>query len=398
MLGGDDAVVSMMLFGRIAVNENYMHSALQPSPPAQLVDAALRVHGLHVAYQSPAGSNLVVNDLGFELGHGQIGCLLGTSGCGKTTALRAIAGFVRPDRGSIEIDERIVASSSIWIEPESRGVGVVFQDYALFPHLSVADNVGFGLRKSSASERTQRIGRMLELVGLASMAQSFPHELSGGQQQRVALARALAPSPRLLLLDEPFSNLDPDLRERLAMELRGILKEARTTALLVTHDQYEAFAIADMIGVMQSGAIAQWDTPYRLYHRPETREVADFVGMGSLLSGTLRQHDGVSGVEFELGMLPIHARTDQALADASAGPNGELIVLLRPDDVLHDDASPLRAEVVRKAFRGAQFLYTLRLNSGIELLALVPSHHNHAIGERIGIRFDVDHVVTFPTD
>jgi iron(III) transport system ATP-binding protein len=395
---GDDAVVSMMLFGRIAVNENYMHSALQPSPPAQLPDAALRVHGLHVAYHSPTGSNQVVNGLGFELGHGQIGCLLGTSGCGKTTALRAIAGFVRPDRGSIEIDDRVVVSESTWIEPESRGVGVVFQDYALFPHLSVADNVGFGLRKSAALARSERVQRMLELVGLGSMAQSFPHELSGGQQQRVALARALAPSPRLLLLDEPFSNLDPDLRERLAMELRGILKEAQTTALLVTHDQYEAFAIADMIGVMQAGAIAQWDTPYRLYHRPETREVADFIGMGSFLPGMLRQRDGISGVEFELGMLPIHARTDQALAGASAGPGGEVIVLLRPDDVLHDDASPLRAEVVHKAFRGAQFLYTLRLNSGIELLALVPSHHNHAIGERIGIRFDVDHVVTFPAE
>ncbi|MEK9720838.1 MAG: ABC transporter ATP-binding protein [Quisquiliibacterium sp.] len=375
-----------------------MHSALQPAPPSQLPDAALRVQDLHVGYRSPAGAHRVLNGLDFELGRGQIGCLLGASGCGKTTALRAIAGFVAPDRGRIEIAGRMVASEARWTEPESRGVGVVFQDYALFPHLSVAQNVGFGIRGPSAAGRKETVGQMLELVGLSSMADSYPHELSGGQQQRVALARALAPSPRLLLLDEPFSNLDPDLRERLAMELRGILKEAKTTALLVTHDQYEAFAIADMIGVMQYGSIAQWDTPYRLYHRPETREVADFVGMGSLLPGRLREQDGISGVEFELGILPIHARTDQALAGASAGPHGEVVVLLRPDDVIHDDASPLRAEVVRKAFRGAQFLYALRLNSGAELLALVPSHHNHAIGERIGIRFDVDHVVTFPAE
>ncbi|MBP8308761.1 MAG: TOBE domain-containing protein, partial [Burkholderiaceae bacterium] len=181
-------------------------------------------------------------------------------------------------------------------------------------------------------------------------------------------------------------------------ELREILNEAGTTALLVTHDQYEAFAMADVVGVMQAGAIAQWDTPYRLYHRPGTREVADFVGLGSFLPGRLHQRDGLSEVHFELGVLPIRARTDQALAGASASVDGDVSILLRPDDVIHDDASPLQAEVVRKAFRGAQFLYTLRLPSGAQLLALVPSHHNHALGERVGIRFDADHVVTFPAE
>lgn len=337
----------------------------------------------------------MIEGLAFSLTRGQIGCLLGASGCGKTTALRAIAGFVRPDAGEIRVGERLVAGPGVWVEPEDRGVGVVFQDYALFPHLTVAANVGFGLRALATPERAQRVARMLELVGMSALAERYPHELSGGQQQRIALARALAPGPQLLLLDEPFSNLDPDLRERLAMELREILNETRTTALLVTHDQYEAFAMADVVGVMQDGTVAQWDPPYRLYHRPATRQVADFVGLGSFLPGRLRQRDGLSSVEFELGVLPIRARTDQALAGASAGPRGEVVVLLRPDDVIHDDASPLRAEVVRKAFRGAQFLYTLRLGSGAELLALVPSHHNHAIGERIGIRFDADHVITF---
>ena len=385
----------MMRFGRMGwLNANYMHS----DPSNQTAPTALAVSGVSVSFGSPGGQVRVIDGLSFELRKGEIGCLLGSSGCGKTTALRTIAGFVRPDGGEIRIDGRLVASASHWVEPEHRGVGVVFQDYALFPHLGVAGNVGFGLRGVDRAQRGDRTARMLRLVGMTSLADRYPHELSGGQQQRVALARALAPGPALMLLDEPFSNLDPDLRERLAMELREILNEAETTALLVTHDQYEAFAMADHVGVMQAGTIAQWDQPYRLYHRPTSREVADFVGLGSFLQGRLRQRDGISSVEFELGVLPIRARTDQALAGASAGIHGDVQVLLRPDDVIHDDNSPLLAEVVRKAFRGAQFLYTLRLPSGAELLALVPSHHNHALGERIGIRFDADHVITFPAE
>jgi iron(III) transport system ATP-binding protein len=373
------------------------------SQPSVFIDSgeqipALRVKDLVVTYPTGQGRTSVIEGVDFELTRGQIGCLLGASGCGKTTALRTIAGFVRPDRGEIQIAQRAVVAEHVWVEPEHRGVGVVFQDYALFPHLSVAENVGFGLRKWEAPRRNERVTRMLSLVGLTALGSRYPHELSGGQQQRVALARALAPEPQLLLLDEPFSNLDPDLRERLAMELREILNEAQITALLVTHDQYEAFAIADLVGVMQQGKISQWDTPYSLYHLPRTRAVADFVGMGSLIPGRLHHRDGISCVEFELGELPIHTRTDQALAGAIAGPDGEVVVLLRPDDVIHDDDSPLRAEVVRKAFRGAQFLYTLKLRSGAELLALVPSHHNHSVGESIGIRFDADHVVTFPLD
>jgi iron(III) transport system ATP-binding protein len=412
---GTDAVDSMMRFGRMRLNANYMHSSPTPSsddpqrgaavqsppqgdaaPGAPAPGPALEVRDLAVAFDGPAGRTRVIEGLRFELKRGQIGCLLGPSGCGKTTALRTIAGFVRPDAGEVLIDGKVIASPREWVEPEHRGVGVVFQDYALFPHLDVEANVGFGLRRVSAAQRRERVARMLALVGMGDYRSRYPHELSGGQQQRVALARALAPGPALLLLDEPFSNLDPDLRERLAMELREILNEARTTALLVTHDQNEAFAMADVVGVMTASSIAQWDTPYRLYHRPLTREVADFVGLGSFLQGRLRERDGISSVEFELGVLPIRSRTDQAIASASADAHGEVVILLRPDDVIHDDHSPLMAEVVRKAFRGAQFLYSLRLPSGAELLALVPSHHNHAIGEHIGIRFDADHVVTFP--
>ena len=363
------------------------------SPPDS--GSALSVEGLSVSFGRGAQRVDALDGLSFRLRNGEIGCLLGSSGCGKTTALRAIAGFVHPRRGCVSVADRQVASDSVRVAPERRGVGVVFQDYALFPHLDVAANIAFGLRGLSAAERAQRVARMLELVGLPSIGSRFPHELSGGQQQRVALARALAPSPSVLLLDEPFSNLDPDLRERLALDLRDILKRHGTTALLVTHDQYEAFALADSIGVMDAGRIAQWDTPYRLYHQPATRLVADFVGLGAFLPGRLEHRDGRSFVQIELGTLPILTRDDRAMAGATANARGEVTVLLRPDDVIHDDASPLRAEVVRKAFRGAAFLYSLRLASGAMLLALVPSHHNHALGERIGIRFGADHVVTF---
>ena len=366
-----------------------MHSQLQPPPPA------LRVTDLSVAFTRNDRRQQVLNGLEFTLARGEIGCLLGASGCGKSTALRAIAGFVRPEQGGIEIEGRQVSGPSEWVAPEHRRTGVVFQDYALFPHLDVAGNVAFGLRDKPAADRASRVARMLDLVGLSGFEKRYPHELSGGQQQRIALARALAPAPALLLLDEPFSSLDPELRERLALELRQILKSAEITTLLVTHDQHEAFAMADSVGVMSEGRIAQWDTPYKLYHRPETREVADFVGLGAFLPGIVEQHEGQARIRIELGTLPILARGDQALASAIAAPGGEVTVLLRPDDVVHDDESPVHAQVVNKAFRGAQFLYTLKLPSGTTLLALVPSHHDHPVGETIGIRFDADHIVTF---
>jgi len=357
---------------------------------------SLVVDGLTIAFETEGGPLLVLDRLAFSLSGGEIGCLLGSSGCGKTTALRAVAGFVRPDAGTIRIGDREMSSRATVTPPERRGVGVVFQDYALFPHLDVAGNVGFGLRQWRTQARRERIGTMLELVGLAATRDRFPHELSGGQQQRVALARALAPSPSLLLLDEPFSNLDPDLRENLALELRDILKRHGTTTLMVTHDQYEAFALADTVGVMERGRIAQWDEAYRLYHHPASRSVADFVGMGVFLRGWLVEDARGASVEVELGSLPIPHPEDRAGARGNAGPGGELTVLLRPDDVVHDDASPIQANVLRKAFRGAQFLYTLQLPSGQRLLALVPSHHDHRIGEAIGIRFSADHIVTFP--
>lgn len=371
-------------------------SAPLSPPPARGATVTLS----NVTLRYPHAAHPVVQDVSFCLAPGQIGCLLGPSGCGKTTLLRAIAGFSTLQHGQIRLDERLVsdAAQRLCLPPEARQVGVVFQDYALFPHLRVADNIAFGLSGLGRSAREARVREMLALIHLESEADRFPHQLSGGQQQRVALARALAPRPGLLLLDEPFSNLDVELRERLGLEVRDILKRTGTTALLVTHDQHEAFAMADVIGVLNLGRLEQWATPYALYHEPATRFVADFVGEGCLVPGILI-HDApgapsCSHVEIELGRLNIrcHCAADSTTAPQ---PNEAVDVLLRPDDVVHDDASTSTAVVERKAFRGADFLYTLRLASGQSVLALVPSHHDHAIGQAIGIRLEADHVVTF---
>jgi iron(III) transport system ATP-binding protein len=348
----------------------------------------LQLSGVSVAY----GSHRVVTDLSLALRQGVIGCLLGPSGCGKTTVLRAIAGFEPVAGGAILLNGEVVSDPHTHVAPEHRRIGMVFQGPALFPHLRVGDNVAFGLRGMPGDERARRVSELLATVGLERLGRKYPHELSGGQQQRVALARALAPRPKLLLLDEPFSNLDVDLRERLSLEVRDILKRFGATAILVTHDQHEAFAMADEIGVMNDGRIEQWAPAYDLYHRPATQFVADFVGQGVFVAGHVVN---AGEVEIELGRLPARVPEDCGPGCAECPDGCRVAVLLRPDDVVHDEDAPTRAEVVAKAFRGAEFLYTLRLPSGVRVLSLVPSHHDHAVGERIGIRLDVDHVVVF---
>ncbi|MCD8515516.1 MAG: ABC transporter ATP-binding protein [Burkholderiaceae bacterium] len=349
----------------------------------------LTVSQLSIHY--PGSAQPAVCEVSLGLAAGDIGVLIGPSGCGKTTLLRAVAGLERVSQGSIQLGDDLVSSVGRHMPAEERRIGMVFQDYALFPHLSIEQNVGFGLRKLNASQRRQRVQEVLTLVGLDGMQTRYPHELSGGQQQRVALARALAPSPRLLLLDEPFSNLDVDLRERLSHEIRGILKAAGATALFVTHDQMEAFAIGDVIGVMHQGRLHQWEDAYALYHRPATRFVAEFIGHGVFTPAQILLQDNDVVVQTPLGPLqdveecPLPSAYEAGLCD----------VLLRADDILHDDDAPVKAQIVRKAFRGSEFLYTLRLASGETVMTHVPSHHNHSVGEWIGIRVAVEHVVTF---
>ncbi|MBR9812790.1 ABC transporter ATP-binding protein [bacterium] len=325
----------------------------------------------------------VLSGVTLTVADGELACLLGPSGCGKTTALRLLAGFEQIDAGSIRGGGQILADTQTHVPAQRRNIGMVFQEHALLPHLSVAANVALGLRSMDAKARAERVDETLSLVGLTAWRDRYPAQLSGGQSQRVALARSLAPRPKALLLDEPFSNLDVTLKEHLLYEVRDILRQAGMTALLVTHDQHEAFALADKVGVINAGAIQQWATPYDLYHRPANRFVAGFVGEGVLLAG---QRDADGRVTTELGLL----RGEQVGTE-----DKEVDVLLRPDDIIHDDASPLCATVVRKAFRGAQILYTLELASGARVLSLVPSHHNHRMHEPIGIRLATDHVVAF---
>ncbi len=346
------------------------------------MESQLEVRDAVVAY----GGREVVRGVDLTLRPGEIGCLLGPSGCGKTTLLRAVAGFEPLCRGSIRLDGRVVSEPSGSVPPERRGVGMVFQDFALYPHLDVAANIAFGLGRLARPARRARVEELLRLVGLESQGDRYPHQLSGGQRQRVALARAMAPRPRLLLLDEPFSSLDVELREQLAREVRALLRREGLTALLVTHDQAEAFAVADAIGVMWQGRMQQWDDAHALYHRPTNRFVAGFVGQGTMLPGRVLA-PGV--VETPLG--PLRGRFHQPV------PVGRRVdLLLRPDDLIHDDASPLRLEVAARVFRGAEYLYTLRAPDGSEVLCLAPSHHDHPVGGRIGVRPQVDDLVLFP--
>ena len=307
------------------------------------------------------------------------------SGCGKTTLLRAIAGFEQPGRGEIRINGNPVSSPAALVPVEQRNVGMVFQDFALFPHLAARDNVAFGLQDVPKVQRRERLDDVTRRLEITGFQHNYPHQLSGGQQQRVAIARALAPRPHILLLDEPFSNMDIALREQIARELRLVLKQDGMTAILVTHNQLEAFAMADEIGVIRDGRLLQWDNAFNLYHRPAAPQVADFIGEGVLLAGMVLND---TDVETELGLL------SSAVAHGSAPP-ARVAVLIRPDDILHDDASTRTATVRDKVFRGAEFLYTLTLPSGARVLSLVPSHHDHAIGEKIGIRLEIDHLVVF---
>ncbi len=329
----------------------------------------------------------IIDAFSFSLQQGEIACLLGPSGCGKTTLLRTIAGFEQPSAGEVWLESRLVSAQHRRVPVEDRKVGMVFQDYALFPHLSIRDNIAFGLQGLSHLEQRSRVEEVAELLEVDEILNDFPHRLSGGQQQRVALARAIATRPHILLLDEPFASLDIELREQIAKEMRVILKRDGVTAILVSHNQMEAFAMADTIGVMRHGALLQWDNAFTIYHRPVCKYVADFIGDGVFLPGRVINS---TNVETELGII-------MSGQSHGFGHGDEVTVLIRPDDIIHDDGSEMRARVLEKAFRGAEFLYTLVLQSGSRVLSLIPSHHNHAIDESIGIRLEIEHLVVFPS-
>jgi iron(III) transport system ATP-binding protein len=314
------------------------------------------------------GAVQAVDDARLCVERGEFVALLGPSGCGKTTLLRLIAGFEEPEGGTVEVGGVPVAGNGVWVPPERRQVGMVFQDYALFPHLNVAENVGFGLPRR---ERATRVPAVLALVDLCGLGDRYPHELSGGQQQRVALARALAPKPDLVLLDEPWSNIDPQLRGSMRDELARILRSIHVTVVLVTHDREEAFSLADRIALMRNGTVVQEGTPEELYLAPATRWAAEFVGAGNFLPGRLA--NGI--VETPVGLFPA----------LNPGSDGTVEVLIRPE-LLELQPDPAGAgEVVGREFRGHDVFYRVLLD-GVELVSQRPSNERVELGSRVQVR------------
>ncbi len=337
---------------------------------------AVRCSGLSKDYNGICA----VAEVDLEVRHGEIMVLLGPSGCGKTTTLRLIAGFEKPDAGQIEIDGRLVADRDFCLAPEQRRIGMVFQSYALFPHMTVADNVAFGLKRGPDLET--RVQEVLALVGLPDIGARLPHELSGGQQQRVALARALAPRPKLLLLDEPFSNLDAGLRMQMREEVRDILKETGTSAIFVTHDQEEALFIGDRLAILNAGHLEQVGTPEEIFHTPANRFVAEFLGLPNFLPAQVTEE----GLATEIGIQQQEVQQ----------PVGSTVdVLLRPDDLTLEADPAGTARIARRIFRGMDYLYQVVLPSGRKIQCLGPHTHRYEPGTSVQVKLTPGHALTW---
>jgi len=330
------------------------------------------------------GETGAVNGFDLEIRQGEFLVLLGPSGCGKTTTLRLIAGFEEPDEGSVQIGSKLVAGHHVYLPPEKRNIGMVFQDYALFPHLKVKENVGFGLALKNG-EKKARVAELLELVGLSEMADRHPHELSGGEQQRVALARTLAPDPHVVLLDEPFSNLDADLRRQMRNEVKEILRQTASTVVLVTHDQEEAFELGDRVVILNKGRVEQIGTPEEIYFHPATKFVAEFVGRADFLEGCWCEQ----GVETELGFI----NQNQLRKPEECG--GLCEVLVRPDMVEIELDEEGQAEIVDQRFSGSKKLFCLELASGRRIHSLQSSDTKIENGSRVRVNVDEEKCVCF---
>ncbi len=321
-------------------------------------------------------------DVSLKVEEGEVLALLGPSGSGKTTLLRLIAGFEAPDEGVVLLKGNIVSEQGVALPPEKRGVGMVFQDYALFPHLDVAENVAFGLRRMSRSEKNKKVFNILEMVGLSDFAKRYPHELSGGQQQRIALARALAPDPAVVLLDEPFSSLDPDMCVRMREDVSEILQKTGSTAVLVTHDHEEAFSMADKVALLNEGRLEQLDTPEGIYHTPVSPFVADFVGKADFITGVVEGGKIVT----EIGCLE----------NTSRFPEGaEVMVMIRPDDIDLRPNPKGHATVLERQFRGSENYYRLRLSSGQIIHSGQHSVSVYPVGLQVDLQLQITHVVAF---
>ncbi len=333
------------------------------------------------------GGVTAVYYLTLEIKKGEFFSLLGPSGCGKTTILRLIAGLESPDQGKITIGDSIVAGPE-WVPAEKRKIGLVFQDYALFPHMTVFKNIAFGLRDCDKNQQKMKVMERIDMVGLSNMVNRYPHELSGGQQQRVALARALATSPEVMLLDEPFSNLDADLRTDLRTETKRILKQIGTTTILVTHDQEEAFSLSDRVGVLNHGRLEQVGSPDEIYHRPQTRFVAGFVGRADFVHGRIEGEFVTSGI----GHFPL----DRTLKGEINQNLRDVDIMIRPDDVDFVRDLEGNASIIEAEFLGAEIIYKILLPDGKVIHSLKPSSKIFSVGARVRITLDPAHIVFFP--
>ena len=338
-----------------------------------MTDIAVKCTGVSKAFDGSAEHAL--DSLDLSIVSGNILALLGPSGSGKTTALRIIAGFEAPDSGAVEIAGDVVAGPGRFVTPDRRRVGMVFQEFALFPHLTVEGNVGFGIEDKAA--RAQRVNEALELVGLSGLGRRMPHELSGGQQQRVSLARAMCPQPAVLLLDEPFSNLDEALRKQVRGEVRDILKRTRTTALFVTHDQDEALFMGDQVAVIDHGALQQVAPPEEIYHFPATRFVAEFLGVADFLPAAY----AAGRLETVAGPVP--------WPDAPPPEGAE--VLLRPDDMTLEPSEAGQGLIAGRVFLGPTYLYDVALEGGPTVRVMQHHTRQYDVGTRVAVRIVAEH-------
>jgi len=326
----------------------------------------------------------ILDSLSLTVKEEEIISIIGPSASGKSSLLRVIAGFENISSGKVKLNGQTVDDTSIIIEPQKRNIGIIFQDLALFPHLNCAENITFGISELSSKEKMERLDRLVKVLDIIEISKKYPHEISGGQQQRVAIARALAPQPEILLLDEPFSALDENLKEKLLADLKILLKEEKITTIVITHNIKEAFQISDKIAFLSNKKIIQFDSAYNIYHKPLTREIANFCGIGSFINGEIIDKNHV---ETSLG---------KHFGDTTSYEIGSSIdILIRPDDIIHDDDSTKSARVIEKNFHGSDFLYKLKLNSGENIFCYTPSHHDHALNEVIGIKSEMDHLILF---
>jgi iron(III) transport system ATP-binding protein len=329
-------------------------------------------------------SKVILDDVNLKIDTGEIVSLMGSSASGKTSLIRSIAGFHNISSGTIQIDGQVVDDSIRRSDVAMRNVGVIFQDLALFPHLTVRENICFGLNNIDSTQQQKRAKKLEDLLSIENITNRYPNQISGGQQQRVAIARAIAPKPNLLLLDEPFSALDYELKDNLMSDIMKLIKSENITAILITHSAEEAFKMSDKIAFISNNTITQFANPYDIYHRPASKEIANFFGISSYIKAKITDSSHIKCILGDfVGMVDQYNKDDK------------VDLLIRPDDIIHDDDSLFSAKVTEKTFRGSDFLYELELKDGQKIFCYAPSHHNHQVNEVIGIKLDLDHLVIF---